>query len=77
MREMGAKMWSIIEVQIGDGKKRPRIVKRGDLWVVESDVEQHVAHGRAVWVRTFDHKGAGPKDGKGLLCGPTRKLTRG
>lgn len=77
MREMGAKMHSIIEVQIGDGKKRPRIVKRGDLWVVESDLEQCVAYGRAVWVRTFDSKGDRPKDGKGFLCGPTRKLTKG
>jgi len=71
-----------VEIRIGDGKVRPMVKRdRGGDWYVETTVEQHVAHGRGLWVRTWKpdtkEKAGGVVDGKGMLIGPTRRLTVG
>jgi hypothetical protein len=72
-------MTTQIEVQIGDGTQKPRVVRSGGLWAVIAETTTHVGYGRAVWVRTWDPSDLSkPIDGKGLLVvGPTRRLSPG
>jgi hypothetical protein len=70
-------MRTIVEVVIGDGTAKPKLRKQGGLWSVIGDTEQCVAYSRGVWVRTWDPSKMNPVAGKGLLIGPTRKLTVG
>lgn len=70
-------MKTIIEVTIGDGEKRPSVRKCGNKWVIVGECNQCVAYGRAVWVKTFRSSSEKPDDGKGLLVGPTGKLSIG
>lgn len=71
-------MKTLIEVQIADGKAKPKVVRSGGGWSVVAEVEQHVANGRAVWIRTWNPcELSEPKDGKGFLVGLGRKLRVG
>lgn len=70
-------MTTIIAVRIGDGKTKPKLQKVSGGWEVVGEVEQCVKYGRGAWVRTYELAGGLPKDGKGFLIGPTRRLTVG
>ena len=71
-------MRTVIEIQIGDGKDRPTVTQdTNGGWVVLAEAEQCVPYGRGVWVKTFAVGNTTPKDGKGFLIGPTRKLKLG
>ena len=67
-----------IEIGISDPVKRPKVTRdSGGHWSVTFEIFQHNMHTRGVWVKTFDAGTDTPKDGKGFLVGPTRRLTVG
>ena len=66
-----------VEVRIGDGTIKPKVVKCPDgTYVIQGKLEQgFVAHRRALWMKTY--RNDQPVDGKGFVVGPTGKLTKG
>lgn len=67
-----------VEVVIGAGKDKPKVIKRADgtYAVVAKLQPAHVPLMRAVWVRTFDDQLPFPKDGKGFLVDLKGKLKK-
>lgn len=71
-------MKTILEIRIGDGQAKPRIEKTHGGWAVIGECSGCVAYIRGLWVRTYEPGNEdAPKDGKGFLVGPTRKLKAG
>lgn len=68
-----------VDVQIGDGKNKPKVIKRADgtYAVVAKLQPAYVPLIRAVWVRTFDTDHLPfPCDGKGFLVNLKGKLKK-
>ena len=73
-----SQMITKIEVQIGDGRQKPKVFQQADgTWAVEANTSQCADWSRGVWVRTYDPDGGIPKDGKGFKIGLTRRLKAG
>ncbi len=71
-------MKTIIEVGISDPVGKPKLKQYSPgHWAVTFEIVQRAQYTRAVWVRTSPDWDEMPKDGKGFVVGPTRKLTVG
>lgn len=68
-----------LEITIGDGKDKPKVVKALDgTWLVRGVLPpQHVRYARALWVKSHVVGQGIAKDGKGFLVTNTGKLTKG
>ena len=64
-----------IEVVIGDGAQKPRVVKRDGQWVSVACVETKKALTCVLWARTWDPANPDyPISGGGLFLGRDRRL---
>lgn len=59
-------MQTTVEVQIGDGRDKPKVIKQSDgTFVVATLPPNFVQDNRAIWVQTF--RDGQSQDGKGFL----------
>lgn len=68
-----------MEICIGDGKTKPKVVKTpGGDWVVRATLPTaHAKYSRALWAKSCILGEPVYKDGKGLLVTPAGKLSQG
>ena len=68
-----------LEITIGNGKDKPKVIKAADgTWVIRGVLPLAcVKYSRALWVKSHVVGEGLAKDGKGFLVTPTGKLTQG